>query len=77
MNIDEEIARYRKQFDKHWRNKPESYWLYRLLVEVSELSGSLDGSHHHPVDLELMQIAGICANWLEMRKEKAGTDNDL
>lgn len=56
--------------EKHcetWRDMPESYWLARLMQEVGELGSSLVGDHDDPVEWELMQIAAICLNWLEMR----------
>jgi hypothetical protein len=52
---------------KKWRSKPDSYWFQRLVAEVGELGGALAGDHPHPPDWELIQIASICINWLEMR----------
>jgi hypothetical protein len=59
--------------DKHrktWRDKPESYWLARLVGEVGELAGALVGDHDDSPDWELQQIAAICLNWLEMRDKR-------
>ena len=72
MNVDKTVSDFRKKYDKHWRDKPESYWMARLMQEVGELASSLIGEHKDPPELELKQIASICINWLEMREEKAG-----
>lgn len=53
-----------------WRNRPETYWFQCLMDEVEELADALIGIHEHPPETELMQIASICLNWLEMREEK-------
>ena len=53
-----------------WRDKKEAYWFQRLMDKVEELSDALVGTHEHPPETELMQIAAICLNWLEMREEK-------
>lgn len=53
-----------------WRDKPEDYWLARLMQEVGEAASSLVGDHDDPVEWELTQIAAICINWLEMRRER-------
>ncbi len=50
-----------------WRDKPEDYWLARLMQEVGELASSLVGDHDDPVEWELSQIAAICMNWLRYR----------
>lgn len=58
--------------DKHkhtWRTRGQVYWLWRLWLEVIELSMSLVGLHRHTVDLELDQIATIAMNWRELRGE--------
>jgi hypothetical protein len=52
-----------------WRDKPESYWFARLSQELGELGGSLVGDHEGPIEWELTQIASICLNWLDMRRE--------
>jgi lipid-A-disaccharide synthase-like uncharacterized protein len=53
-----------------WRNKPEWFWFLSLLEEVFELLGALIGWHKDPVKWELMQIAAICMNWIDMRERK-------
>lgn len=52
-----------------WRDKPESYWYYRLVEEVGELGSSLAQRHKDPPEVELEQIAAICINWLRLRQE--------
>jgi hypothetical protein len=53
-----------------WRNKPEWFWFLSLLEEFWELLGALVGWHKDPVDFELMQIAAICMNWMDMRRKR-------
>lgn len=67
QEVDERVVAHRRLFRSLWREKPESYWLARLMEEIGELAGTLVGDHDDPTDLELTQIAGICINWLEMR----------
>lgn len=63
-----------KEYHKEtWRDKPEDYWLARLMQEVGELSGTLVGSHDDSTEWELVQIAAICLNWLEMRINAKGS----
>lgn len=65
--VERAVTEHRRGFTTHWRDKPDSYWLARLMEEVGELAGSLVGDHDDPPEWELTQIAGICINWLEMR----------
>lgn len=37
---------------------------HQLVEEVLELSQAVRGHHEHPVEFELIQIAGIVLNWL-------------
>ena len=50
-----------------WPNKPDTYWLMRLMQEVGEAASALAGDHEGPLNWELCQIAGICMNWLGRR----------
>jgi hypothetical protein len=52
-----------------WREEPESYWLAQLHEEMSELTLVLHGKQEGPLEWELRQIAAICINWLDMRRE--------
>jgi len=70
MDIVKETINLKEQHKETWRDKPESYWLARLMQEVGELGSSLVGDHDDPAEWELMQIAAICLNWLEMRNPK-------
>ena len=56
-----------------WRDKPEWFWFLMLLEEVVELLGALVGWHKDPIDFELMQIASICMNWMDMRRSRQHT----
>lgn len=69
------VLKLRRKHDKTWRNKPESYWLAALLEEFGELGSALNGEHEHEPDYELCQIAAICLNWLEMRRENSNERN--
>lgn len=62
-----EVVNHRRQYLTHWRDRPDDYWLARLMQEVGELASSLVGDHDDPPEHELRQIAGICINWLEKR----------
>jgi NTP pyrophosphatase (non-canonical NTP hydrolase) len=44
--------------------KPDERKFLTLLSEVGELADALKGKHEHPKEVELIQIAGICINWL-------------
>ena len=68
------VTRLKVKHAKTWREEPETYWFRRLVEEICELSDALDGTHEHTPDVELMQIAAICLNWLEMREEKQHED---
>lgn len=62
--------------DKHrhtWRDKPAWYWYLGLFEEVVELALALMGIHKDKPEWELMQIAAICLNWLDM---EAGESKD-
>lgn len=61
------------QHSTTWRDKPSSYWLARLVQEVGELGSALVLDHDDPPEWELMQIAAICLNWLDMRYHKVVT----
>lgn len=54
-----------------WRNKSDTYWLAGLAEEVLELTSALEGRHEHAPEVELMQIAAIALNWLELRTTTA------
>jgi hypothetical protein len=63
--------------DEHaatWRNRREPYWLYRLFLEFVELALALVGLPGHDPEIELRQIAAICMNWMEYRKDKRKSD---
>jgi hypothetical protein len=72
MTILDEVLELTKKHVETWRDKPEDYWLARLMQEVGELASSLVGDHDDPPEWELKQIAAICLNWLDMRD---GLDN--
>lgn len=62
------IVHNRQQHNMIWRDRPDSYWLARLVEEVGELAAALEGRHEHTPELELEQIGGIVINWLEKRQ---------
>jgi hypothetical protein len=61
------VLELKSQHAHTWRDKPEDYWLARLMAEVGELAGALVGDHDDEPEWELTQIAAICINWLELR----------
>jgi hypothetical protein len=65
--IQRRVIDLQEQHRDTWRDRPESYWLARLLEEFGELGASLANDHEHPPEWELMQIAAICINWIDMR----------
>ena len=60
---------YKDTYKRNWREKPELWWLARLLQEVGELADTLSDETEDPTAHELRQIASICLNWLDMRGE--------
>lgn len=60
---------------KHKHGTPPEGWDYQrdlrylrsLMEEVGELAAALKGKHEHPMELEVIQVAGICLNWLNAR----------
>jgi hypothetical protein len=69
LMVDEVLSTKFRYGDK-WRDQPETYWLARLVEEIGELAGAMVGDHPDPVDHELVQIASIGLNWLEMRAKR-------
>lgn len=63
-----DVVAYRRMYWTHWRDMDEHYWMERLMQEIGELAGTLAGDHPDPTELELIQIASICINWLAMRR---------
>jgi len=63
--VEELTIRRKRRYKNYWRDKSDWYWLYRLLQEVAELTGSLLGIHKDSPRHELEQIASICMNWIE------------
>lgn len=63
------VIALKQQYAEKWRDKPESYWLMRLIQEIGELASALANDHEHTPDHELEQIASITLNWLEMRAQ--------
>ena len=64
----EKVIEFKEARADTWRDMPESYWLSRLMEEVGELASALNGRHEHTPELELMQVATLCLNWLDMRE---------
>lgn len=59
--IDDVLVLVRENVIAHQKNNTK---LRTILAEVAELAYALDGEHEHPPELELIQIAGICVNWI-------------
>jgi NTP pyrophosphatase (non-canonical NTP hydrolase) len=59
---------------KMWTDdRPDERRFLSLVSEVGELSDAIKGKHEHPTEVELIQIAGICLNWLRVL-DKNGID---
>ena len=65
----EEVLKIADMHQHTWRDQSETFWALGLIQEIGELSGALIGRHHHTPDMELRQIAAICINWLDYRKD--------
>jgi NTP pyrophosphatase (non-canonical NTP hydrolase) len=64
-----DVLRLKKKYQLQWRDKPDDYWLARLMQEVGELASALADDHDDTPEHELAQIASICLNWLDKREE--------
>lgn len=65
MSAIELISKNADCFKERWKNKGNDERRFLTLVaEIGELADSIKGKHEHPVEVELIQIAGICVNWL-------------
>jgi len=63
------------KFSDRWVvTKSNERRLLTLLSEIGELADSIKGKHNHPVEVELIQIAGICTNWLVALKAEKDFD---
>ena len=72
VKVNELVDRYKE----HWRDKPDEYWLARLLEEVAELGGVIHGTHDDTMDRELSQIASIAINWMSRIDNTPPTDTE-
>jgi len=68
--MEKKVIDRRREFSPNW-DRSDNLWLLTLLEEISELILSLRGKHDNPPDLELVEIASICINWLEKRKSES------
>jgi hypothetical protein len=69
-----QVLDLKKRHQQTWRDKPERKWLIGLIEEIIELALALIGLHAGPVDHELAQIASICMNWQEYRRDRRQRD---
>ena len=58
----------KEDYEETWRDRSDWYWLWRLVLEMRELTSALLGIHKDKPEWELMQISAICLNWLEKRE---------
>lgn len=67
-----------KRFHQNtWCGKSNGWWALCLAEEFMELILALLGLHRHSPDLELIEIASIAINWLEMREEEGWILDDV
>lgn len=50
-----------------WDQARDLRYLRSLMEEVGELASALANKHEHPMELEVIQAAGILLNWLNAR----------
>ena len=50
-----------------WKDYGSYEWYKGLCEEIDELGAALNGEHTDSPDHELIQIASIALNWLDMR----------
>jgi hypothetical protein len=60
--------RLMKKHRATWREKPDWFWYWHLILEVVELGLALAGQHKDPAEWELMQIAAIAMNFKDKRE---------
>lgn len=56
-----------------WRDKwhyNDKYWLCRLMEEVGEAASVIAGKHEDSLEIELIQIASIVLNWLQLLEDR-------
>jgi len=73
MDINQALDAVRDNAMAHQANNTK---LRTILAEVAELAYALDGEHEHTPEIELVQIAGICVNWLVRLTRVAGDAAD-
>lgn len=61
------IARTADRYEGKWRERSEAYWLSRMVQGTGRLASALTDEHDETPDHELLQIAAVAINWLEMR----------
>lgn len=66
MDIDAALALVRENAITH---QDKNTKLRTILGEVAELAYALDNQHEHTPKYELVQIAGICVNWITRLQE--------
>ncbi len=80
MNVLDIVNNNARHNEQRWINNKDSTEARRFLTlsaEVGELADAIKGKHEHSSDVELIQIAGICLNWLQFYVSQAGDDVDL
>lgn len=50
-----------------WDQARDLRYLRTIVEKVGELASALANKHEHPMELGVIQIAGICLNWLQAR----------
>jgi hypothetical protein len=68
LAIEDAVIKLANEHAETWQDKPDSYWLARLLQEVGELGSALVDDHDDPVEWELLQVASIAINFARKRR---------
>lgn len=67
----DQILQFQELYQNKWRTNDYNFWINRLLEEVTEASGVVNGTHQDNLEHELYQIASICINFLiKINEEK-------
>lgn len=63
--------RMQQKYKDHWREKGDWYWFWKLSQEIMALAWNVAGFHRDGSPRwELMQIASICLNWMQLHEAR-------
>lgn len=69
--------RMQQKYKDHWREKNDWYWFWKLAQEFLALGWNVAGFHRDGSPRwELMQIASICMNWMQLHEARKAAEAD-